>query len=517
MDFDFPMSFDQLGLSDDVLKAIRDVGYEKPTPIQEKAIPYALRGSDVLGIAQTGTGKTASFTLPMIEILANGRAKARMPRSLVLTPTRELADQVANNFEIYGKYTKLSHALLVGGVSMGDQIAKLERGVDVLVATPGRLLDLFERGKILLRDIKVLVIDECDRMLDMGFIPDIERIVELVPKIRQTMLFSATMPTEVRKLADRFLMHPKEVRVAPPASTADTVAQHLVHCHPKKKRIALRHLIRTEDVRNAFIFCNRKRDVATLYESMQRHGFNVGALHGDMPQFARTETLSGFKNGDITLLVCSDVAARGLDIAGMSHVFNFDVPFNADDYVHRIGRTGRAGLTGRSFTLASKDDAKLLDAIEKRIGKPVPVFVPDEIGDLTSPEGAEEGRADRGDRSDRGGRGRRAERDGDSRRDRGSRNGGDGRRDRGRSSGVREHHLKDSDIIIYESDTDGAIGFGDDVPAFFLAGDPLPGLPTEATPLSRESMGRGGSKAGDRGGNEATQSASATDQHDKAA
>ncbi|MFV3073612.1 DEAD/DEAH box helicase [Niveispirillum fermenti] len=368
------MLFSELGLGSEVLRAVEEVGYTTPTPIQEKAIPWVLQGRDVLGCAQTGTGKTASFTLPMIEILGRGRAKARMPRSLILEPTRELAAQVAENFELYGKYHKLSMALLIGGESFGDQIKKLERGVDVLIATPGRMMDLFDRGNILLTDIKVLVIDEADRMLDMGFIPDIERIVSLLPRKRQTLFFSATMPPEIKRLADKFLTSPEEVTVSAPASTATTVAQHLLVVHDEDKRGALRHLLSTDDVKNAFIFCNRKKDVAVVHGSLVKHGFNAGALHGDMVQSKRTETLEAFKAGTIDLLVCSDVAARGIDISNVSHVFNFDTPHHAEDYVHRIGRTGRAGKSGRAFTIATPEDGKLVQAIEKLIGKEIPRF-----------------------------------------------------------------------------------------------------------------------------------------------
>jgi superfamily II DNA/RNA helicase len=373
------MSFADLGLSPEVLQAVRDAGYETPTPIQEQAIPYVLMGRDVLGCAQTGTGKTAGFTLPMLDILAAGRARARMPRSLILEPTRELAAQVAQAFETYGKHHKLSMALLIGGESFTDQEKKLDRGVDVLIATPGRLLDLIDRGKILLSDTKLLVIDEADRMLDMGFIPDVERIVSFIPKIRQTLFFSATMPPEIRRLADAFLMNPKEISVAPPASPAETVVQALLVVDHMDKRDALRRLLQHEDVKNALIFCNRKRDVDILYRSLAKHGFDVAALHGDMVQSKRTETLERFRNSEIRLLVCSDVAARGLDIQGLSHVFNFDVPHHAEDYVHRIGRTGRAGRDGRAYTIASPEDGKAIAAIEALIRKAIPRINLDEV------------------------------------------------------------------------------------------------------------------------------------------
>src|ERR1700693_3510561 len=367
------MDFSELGLSPELLRAVSDAGYTTPTPIQQQAIPYVMNSRDVLGCAQTGTGKTASYALPMIDKMAAGRARARMPRSLILEPTRELATQVEASFEVYGRQHRLTTALLIGGESFADQQKKLERGVDVLIATPGRLLDLFERGKILLSDVRVLVIDEADRMLDMGFIPDVERIVGLLPKTRQTLFFSATMPPEIRRLADAFLTLPVEVSVSPPASPAENVAQSLVVLQPDEKREALRRLIRSEDVKNALIFCNRKRDVDILCKSLTRHGFDVAALHGDMPQPKRTETLARFKNNEIRLLVCSDVAARGLDIQGLSHVFCFDVPYHAEDYVHRIGRTGRAGLSGRSFMLAAPEDGKSVAAIQQLIGKDIPL------------------------------------------------------------------------------------------------------------------------------------------------
>jgi superfamily II DNA/RNA helicase len=366
------MNFSDLGLSPELLQAVADAGYTTPTPIQQQAIPYVQMGRDVLGCAQTGTGKTAGFTLPMIDILAAGRAKARMPRSLILEPTRELAAQVAASFETYGKHHKLNMALLIGGEGFADQERKLDRGVDVLIATPGRLLDMIERGKILLSDVKILVIDEADRMLDMGFIPDVERIVGFLPKLRQTLFFSATMPPEIRRLADAFLSNPKEVSVAPPASPAATVEQALVVVETMDKRETLRRLIRAEQVKNAIIFCNRKKDVDILHKSLVKHGFDAVALHGDMAQAKRTETLERFKNGDAHLLVASDVAARGLDIQGLSHVFNFDVPIHAEDYVHRIGRTGRAGMKGKSFTIAAPEDGRFVAAIATLIGKELP-------------------------------------------------------------------------------------------------------------------------------------------------
>jgi superfamily II DNA/RNA helicase len=366
------VSFAELGLSEPILHAVQEKGYLHPTPIQEQAIPVLLSGRDVLGAAQTGTGKTAGFTLPMLDILAGTRARARMPRSLILEPTRELALQVADNFLLYGKYLKLTHALLIGGESVADQREVLQRGVDVLIATPGRLLDMFERGGLLLSDTRILVIDEADRMLDMGFIPDVERIVGLLPRNRQTALFSATLAPEIRRIADAFLQNPREITVAPPASVAATIAQGLVLVAEHDKREALRRLIRKEEVQNALIFCNRKRDVDILYRSLKRHNFEVGALHGDMSQPVRFATLEKFRTGEIRLLVCSDVAARGLDIVGMSHVFNFDVPHHAEDYVHRIGRTGRAGRDGCAFTLATSDDRLAVEAVEALIGMPIP-------------------------------------------------------------------------------------------------------------------------------------------------
>ena len=372
------MKFSDLGLSEATLKAVEEAGYTEPTPIQEKAIPKILAGTDILGIAQTGTGKTAGFTLPMIEILSAGRAKARMPRSLIIAPTRELAAQVSQSFETYGKYHRLTMALLIGGVSFEDQVRKLDRGVDVLIATPGRLLDHFERGRLMLNGVQVLVVDEADRMLDMGFIPDVERICKLIPGKRQTLFFSATMPPEIQRLADQFLVMPAVIEVASRRSTATTVSQALCVVDEMDKRRALRHFLNTEEIGNAIIFCNRKKDVDTLLKSLKKHGFDAEALHGDLSQSHRMDVLEKFRNGDVKILVASDVAARGLDIPDVSHVFNFDVPQQAEDYIHRIGRTGRAGRTGHSIMLATPDDGPYVRAIQNMIEKEIEtVTVPD--------------------------------------------------------------------------------------------------------------------------------------------
>ncbi|WP_310622143.1 DEAD/DEAH box helicase [Flexibacterium corallicola] len=366
------MSFSSLGLSEKVLAAVEKSGYTEPTAIQAGAIPHVLERRDVLGIAQTGTGKTASFTLPMITLLEKGRARARMPRTLILEPTRELAAQVEENFRKYGENQKLNVALLIGGVSFGDQDRILERGADVLIATPGRLLDHVERGKLLLQGVDILVIDEADRMLDMGFIPDIERICKLIPFTRQTLFFSATMPPEIQRLVDDFLHNPEKIEIAKASTTADTVTQRVVASEPEdyEKRAILRDQInQAEELTNAIIFCNRKRDVSILFRSLDKHGFSVGALHGDMDQRTRMTMLDNFKKGNISILVASDVAARGLDIPSVSHVFNYDLPLHAEDYVHRIGRTGRAGRSGTATSIVTGKDEKLLKAIEENISK----------------------------------------------------------------------------------------------------------------------------------------------------
>ncbi|MEM9098592.1 MAG: DEAD/DEAH box helicase [Pseudomonadota bacterium] len=435
------MQFSELELDPDVLKAVDEAGYTEPTPIQAQAIPEALKGRDVLGIAQTGTGKTASFTLPMIHILSQGRARARMPRSLILCPTRELAAQVAENFETYGKYKKLSMALLIGGVNFKDQDKLIDRGVDVLIATPGRLLDHFERGKLMLTGIQVMVVDEADRMLDMGFIPDIERIFSLTPFTRQTLFFSATMPPEITRLTETFLSNPERIEVARQSSTSATITQGVCLLRPsardradKEKRDCLRALMTREGdkLKNAIIFCNRKRDVSILQKSLVKHDWNAGALHGDLDQSVRMATLDGFRNGHIQLLVASDVAARGLDIPDVSHVFNFDVPIHSEDYVHRIGRTGRAGREGMAITICQPYEKKYLEKIEELVEKEIPkVETPEGV---VSKQSQEDEKPKRERDSHRGGRGR------------------------GRSRG-REAEARNSGPVV---------GMGDHVPAFLL-------------------------------------------------
>jgi superfamily II DNA/RNA helicase len=404
------MNFADLGLSDELLHAVTEAGYTEPTPIQASAIPSVLMMRDLIGIAQTGTGKTAAFVLPMIDILAQGRSRARMPRSLILEPTRELAAQVAENFEKYGAGHKLSMALLIGGVSMGDQMAALEKGVDVLIATPGRLMDLFGRGKILLTGCNLLVIDEADRMLDMGFIPDIEEICTKLPKQRQTLLFSATMPPPIKKLADKFLDNPKTIEVSRPASTNLNITQRVVHVSGAKKRDVLRRLLLTEAVKTAIVFSNRKTTVRELNKTLQRAGFRSAEIHGDMDQSARIAELDRFKNGDVNILVASDVAARGLDVKGVSHVFNYDAPWHPDDYVHRIGRTGRGGATGIAYTFVTPEDAENIANIEKLTGQKIEVLDVDALP-AGEAEAAAEERAPRPERSrERRGREERAPR-----------------------------------------------------------------------------------------------------------
>ncbi|HEY2177164.1 MAG TPA: DEAD/DEAH box helicase [Caulobacteraceae bacterium] len=398
--------FSQLGLSAPTLQAVADTGYTIATPIQTQAIPVALAGRDVLGIAQTGTGKTAAFTLPMIDRLVAGRSKARMPRSLVVAPTRELADQVALAFDRYSKGQKLSWALLIGGVSFGDQEMKLDRGVDVLIATPGRLLDHFERGKLLLTGVQIMVVDEADRMLDMGFIPDIERIFKLTPAKKQTLFFSATMPPEITRLTKQFLNDPVRIEASRPATTAENIAQHVVRVPSPDhgvKRAALRALVARNDVKNGIVFCNRKSEVDVVAKSLKKHGFDAAPIHGDLEQSQRMRTLDAFRKGELKILVASDVAARGLDIPDVSHIFNYDVPHHADDYVHRIGRTGRAGKSGQTFMLVSPADGRSLDKVIKLTG-----IAPDEVKlDIDFSEVRDETRGSRGARRPSPERGRR--------------------------------------------------------------------------------------------------------------
>ncbi|MBV7409470.1 DEAD/DEAH box helicase [Maritimibacter sp. DP1N21-5] len=396
--------FSDLSLNPKVLKAVEEAGYETPTPIQAGAIPPALEGRDVLGIAQTGTGKTASFTLPMITALARGRARARMPRSLVLCPTRELAAQVAENFDVYAKNVKLTKALLIGGVSFKEQDALIDRGVDVLIATPGRLLDHFERGKLLLTGVQIMVVDEADRMLDMGFIPDIERIFGLVPFTRQTLFFSATMAPEIERITNTFLSNPARIEVSRQATTSDTITQGMVKFKPKRrdsaateKRALLRAMIDAEGeaCTNAIIFCNRKTDVDITAKSLQKYGYNAQPIHGDLDQSKRMEVLQGFRDGTIRFLCASDVAARGLDIPNVSHVFNYDVPSHAEDYVHRIGRTGRAGRKGHAVMICEPRDEKNLEAVLRLIEKEIPLLA-NPLGDAPASDDG-----DRGSKSER--------------------------------------------------------------------------------------------------------------------
>ena len=454
------MTFDELGLGPNVLKAVSDAGYDTPTPIQAQAIPHVIAGGDVTGIAQTGTGKTAAFVLPMIHRLARGRARARMPRCVILAPTRELAAQVSENFEIYGKYLKLSMALLIGGVSFKDQDRKLTAGVDVLIATPGRLMDQFERGKLLLTNVESLIIDEADRMLDMGFIPDIEKICKLIPAKRQTLLFSATMPKEIASLAKKFQKDPMRIEVSRPTETASTITQHVVKLNTndaKAKRTALRRVIESCDVQNGIVFCNRKREVDIVTKSLSKHGFDAAAIHGDLPQAYRSETLRKFRDGELKLLVASDVAARGLDIPEVSHVFNFAPPPKDEDYIHRIGRTGRAGRTGESYTIVSPEDEKSWGFVVKMIGKEPADYMPEgleeELKDLPADSGDRRGKR-------RKGRGRDSRSD-DKRRERPAR----GNREREPRKGSRTRDRADDDVAL-EPAEDGVKGFGDNIPDF---------------------------------------------------
>jgi len=399
------VTFKELGLSEKIMKALGDLGYEKPTPIQARAIPAALQNRDVLGIAQTGTGKTGAFTLPTMHKLEQGRARARMPRCLIICPTRELAAQVAENVEQYGKYLKLEMALLIGGVSFAEQDRKLMKGVDILIATPGRLLDQFERGKILMTGVQTLVVDEADRMLDMGFIPDIEKIFKMTPFTRQVLFFSATMPSEIKRLVDQFLHQPVSVQIARKNMTAKTVTQRIIRMPSsdhKQKRTAVRWIIENEEIKSGIIFCNRKRDVDIVAKSLTKHGYNAEPIHGDLAQSLRTETLDKFREGETRFLVASDVAARGLDVPDVSHVINYDVPNHSEDYVHRIGRTGRAGRKGDAIMLVARLDQQNYQDVLNLIKV-------DTIEELVIP-GIEDFPKDTGGRGRKGGRDRKGSR-----------------------------------------------------------------------------------------------------------
>ena len=503
------VTFEELGLNPKILQAVNDSGYTHATPIQEQAIPHVMVGGDVTGIAQTGTGKTAAFVLPMIHRLAKGRARARMPRTLILAPTRELADQVAENFTKYGKYLKLSMALLIGGVSFKEQERLLMQGVDVLIATPGRLKDQFERGKILLTGVETLIIDEADRMLDMGFIDDIEMICKLLPKKRQTLLFSATFAKEIEKLAKTFQNNPIRIEVARPAQTAETITQRVVKIPTndmKARRYTLRKLIEMNDVESGIVFCNRKREVDIVAKSLSVHGHDAAAIHGDLPQAYRTQTLERFRNGELKLLIGSDVAARGLDIPDVSHVFNFAPPPKDEDYVHRIGRTGRAGRHGHSFTIVGPEDQKSWGFVLKMIGRDVEEAEIEGLLEELDKLPPDQGNRGRGRGRDRGGRGRDRDRGGRGRnRDRSARSNQEGerntdredkrreeraaksapqesdapkpekpKRDRHKSANEdkprrekpkRDYKRKDEDPIL-EPAKDGVKGFGDEVPSF---------------------------------------------------
>ncbi|CAI3929497.1 Superfamily II DNA and RNA helicase (SrmB) (PDB:3RRM) [Commensalibacter communis] len=441
-----PVLFSDLGLSASIMRAVDEIGYKTPTLIQAQAIPVILQKQDLVGIAQTGTGKTASFTLPILEILTSSKGRARMPRALILEPTRELAIQVAENLKQYGQYLKLTHALLVGGESIVEQKDTLNRGVDIIIATPGRLMDLFEKGAILLNQIKILVIDEADRMLDMGFIPDVEKIISYLPKSRQTLLLSATMAPEIKRLTESFLSNPTEITVAPPSSVATTIESGLVIVPEKRKRATLRQLLRNDNVKNAIIFCNRKKDVDILTRSLNRHGFQSSALHGDLTQQHRTKTMEEFKNGDIQYLVCSDIAARGIDIDNLSHVFNFDLPRQAEDYVHRIGRTGRAGRTGFAYSIATDNDKETIEAIEALIQKSIPLI------SLNKPETAD------------------TEKDQDTKKQYKS------KEEEQKKTTKKQHFKKEKTIVprvplsqAIPDDDNPVIGFGQFVPAFMLS------------------------------------------------
>ncbi|SPB15938.1 DEAD/DEAH box helicase [Caballeronia novacaledonica] len=435
-------TFDQFGLSADILKAVRESGYTTPTPIQAQAIPVVLAGRDVMGAAQTGTGKTASFSLPIIQRLlpsANTSASpARHPvRALMLTPTRELADQVAANVQTYSKHTPLRSTVVFGGVDMNPQSDALRRGVEILIATPGRLLDHVQQKTVNLGQVQMLVLDEADRMLDMGFLPDLQRILNLLPKERQTLLFSATFSPEIKKLASTYLRNPQTIEVARSNSTATNVRQIVFEVHESDKSGAVAQLIRERELKQVIVFCNSKIGASRLARVLERDGIVATAIHGDRTQSERMQALDAFKRGEIEALVATDVAARGLDIAELPAVINFDLPFNAEDYVHRIGRTGRAGASGDALSLCSPNERKQLADIEKLIKRPLEV----ETLEVTMPA-RRDGSAPR--RDERFGRPERAEHRHASRDEPGARRRPAGTHDRprGRQQPIDEFFLK---------------------------------------------------------------------------
>jgi ATP-dependent RNA helicase RhlE len=407
-------SFSQLQLHPHLAKAVAEMGYESMTPIQEQAIPVVLQGRDVMGAAQTGTGKTAAFSLPLLQRMMvhenTSTSPARHPvRALVLLPTRELADQVAQQIKLYAKHTKLRSAVVFGGMDMKPQTAELKAGVEVLIATPGRLLDHIEAKNAVLGQVEYVVLDEADRMLDIGFLPDLQRILSYLPKKRTTLLFSATFSPEIKRLANSYLQEPVTIEVARSNATASTVEQHFYSVQTDDKRAVLKQILRQREIKQAFVFVNSKLGCARLARSLDREGLKTAALHGDKSQDERLKALDAFKKGEVDLLVCTDVAARGLDIKDVPAVFNFDVPFNAEDYVHRIGRTGRAGASGLAVSFVASSDTRLVSDIEKLIRNPIelePIELEDSRGGERINDGSrlyrdEDRRPPRSDRSER--------------------------------------------------------------------------------------------------------------------
>ncbi|WP_407695615.1 DEAD/DEAH box helicase [Shewanella psychropiezotolerans] len=431
------MSFTSLGLSAPILKAVANKGYETPSPIQAQAIPAVLEGKDVMAAAQTGTGKTAGFTLPLLELLSRGnRAQAKKVRALVLTPTRELAAQVAESVETYGKYLPLKSAVIFGGVGIGPQISKLGKGVDILVATPGRLLDLYNQGAVNFNQLEVLILDEADRMLDMGFIHDIKKILRVLPAKRQNLMFSATFSDDIRKLAKGLVNNPVEISVTPRNATAKSVEQYIYQVDQKQKTAALIHLIKQNDWQQVLVFSRTKHGANRIAKNLEAKDLTAAAIHGNKSQGARTKALANFKSGAVRVLVATDIAARGIDIDQLPNVVNFDLPNVPEDYVHRIGRTGRAGASGQAVSLVSADESKLLRDIERLIKQNIPRkevegFVPTQVVAETDLNDRKHGQ----NRGPRNANGRGNGRNGNS----SSRSNGSGSRDSRSSQGKAEH------------------------------------------------------------------------------